>query len=86
MRWRGDEESGQLVLPDRLAAVRRRHNHQYGAPMSTKGSRKQPAKITDRLIHSSLDQAFESVDFVARRDARRRKRDLAKQSRKRNRK
>jgi hypothetical protein len=43
-----------------------------------------PAKLSERVL--GIGAEFEAVDFAKRRDARRRKRDLAKAARKRNRK
>jgi hypothetical protein len=44
----------------------------------------QPARISERMIHGNLGE-FEARDFAKRRDKRRRARDMAKASRKKNR-
>lgn len=45
---------------------------------------RQPARISDRIVYG-MGGEYETVEFARRRDKRRRQRDLAKQSRKKNR-
>ena len=52
--------------------------------MSTKGSKMQPAKLSERIIAGSGGE-YEARDFALRRDKRRRLRDIAKASRRKNR-
>ena len=51
--------------------------------MSTKGSKLQPAKISSRVVYGAGE--YEARDFAQRRKKRRRQRDIAKKSRKKNR-
>lgn len=53
--------------------------------MGTKGAPDRPAKISDRYVYQDIGER-ETVDFAARRNKRRRARDLAKAQRKKNRK
>jgi len=57
--------------------------HRTAVAMSTKGSKLQPAKISSRVVYGAGE--YEARDFAQRRNKRRRQRDMAKQSRKKNR-
>ena len=52
--------------------------------MGTKGAAAQPAKLSDRMVYGEHGE-YEKMDFANRRAKRRRQRDLAKASRKKNR-